>query len=249
LEKNIKTKNDMCKTCEIKETPLGKSYWANDGAYTPELDEAWTKLVPSSGEAETLHGELVRAFGRLNYDYGNNGNCNAVETTQDSCDECGGCGYEQDECWTCNGDGKVDEECSECYGSGEVEGDEETEECPTCDGYGKEEVDCHNCDGSGMEEERDCHGCDGDCYVDGEKEIRRDFSMMIAFIGDTFRHYGVNTNTIDSLEEFLVRDDLGYSTYTFSDKEMDVYNKLGDMVGYVITTTENEPREKSGMYK
>ena len=60
----------------MKRTPLGKSYWNNEGAYQKELDELSEKM-PVCGAADTLNGELVRAANRLYYDYCNNGNCNA----------------------------------------------------------------------------------------------------------------------------------------------------------------------------
>lgn len=42
-----------------------------------EFDNLWTKYVPSQGEAKTLYGEAIRAVGRLEYEYYNNGFGNA----------------------------------------------------------------------------------------------------------------------------------------------------------------------------
>ena len=64
---------------EVKLTELGKSYWNANGAYQAEYDKLYNELVPASGSAETLKGELIRAISRLVYEHCNNGNCNARE--------------------------------------------------------------------------------------------------------------------------------------------------------------------------
>jgi hypothetical protein len=106
------------------ETPLGQSYWGSNGAYQRDYDRLFDKLVPSSGYAPTIHGEMIRCAGRLFYDFCNNGNCNAVDLTMEECHQCGGCGYE------------------EFYDGNEEDGGEE--QCRT--------EDCHWCDGSGQDE-------------------------------------------------------------------------------------------------
>ena len=55
------------------------SYWNNNGAYQKEGEELYEKLVPPTGAATTLHGELIRGINRLFYEYCNNGNSNAIE--------------------------------------------------------------------------------------------------------------------------------------------------------------------------
>ena len=50
-------------------------YWAEKGKHQAELNRI-TALVPDSGPAETLEGELLRSVTRLYYDYYNNGMCN-----------------------------------------------------------------------------------------------------------------------------------------------------------------------------
>lgn len=65
------------KVNSMRHTENGNSYWNNNGAYSKELLELYNKLVPDSGNAQTVHGELVRAVSRLGYEYYNNGNCNA----------------------------------------------------------------------------------------------------------------------------------------------------------------------------
>lgn len=56
------------------------SYWNDNGKFSKELSELTEKMMPDSGNAETLNGELVRAVNRLWYEYCNNGNCNARDT-------------------------------------------------------------------------------------------------------------------------------------------------------------------------
>lgn len=107
---------------EKRTTPEGQSYWNNNGAYQEEHDRLWEELVPASGSAPTIHGELIRAVGRLFYEFCNNGNCNAIEVETGRCSHCGGDGgeyrgYDEDE------EEDVYDECDWCDGSGEEGGD------------------------------------------------------------------------------------------------------------------------------
>ena len=63
----------------IKFTKSENSYYNGNGAYQKEYEELYKKLVPNSGSAQTIHGELIRAISRLSHEYYNNGNCNAAE--------------------------------------------------------------------------------------------------------------------------------------------------------------------------
>ena len=54
-------------------------YWNNKGKYTTEIDAAWEKYVPASGDASSLVGQVVRAFGRINYEIFNNGCGNMID--------------------------------------------------------------------------------------------------------------------------------------------------------------------------
>ncbi len=187
-------------TIEKRITKEGNSYWHENGAYQKEYASLWDELVPSQGEAKTVHGELVRSVRRLQYDYCNNGNCNIreIETYTEYYD-----------CHSCGGEGEVDngdvdddgnflkEMCDECCGSGEI----------------------------------------GEEY-DGDITIDEYYQKMIDFI-----HYNISDKVVaDDLEIFLKRKDIGYSTYTFNDDEMKVYNNLFDAVMYEILTTENKDR-------
>ena len=59
-------------------------YWNNEGEHTTLFDSIWFEHIPVQGESEDAHGELVRCFGRINYDMGNNGAGNIWEETDDS---------------------------------------------------------------------------------------------------------------------------------------------------------------------
>jgi hypothetical protein len=110
----------------FKSTPAGQTYWNGQGAYQTEYDALYAALVPDSGSAATLNGELVRGVTRLSYEFYNNGNCNACERlysqTTCQCYDCGGDGYfasydedeENTECPTCCGSGETDDDDYEC---------------------------------------------------------------------------------------------------------------------------------------
>mgnify|MGYP001298051353 FL=1 len=202
-------------------TESGKSYWNNNGVYQEQYDKLYESLVPSSGESDTVHGEMLRAVSRLFYDYCNNGNCNIRDVQQDSCSECGGSGFEEPD------------DCYHCEGSGEIYEDDDEEELVTCD----------SCDGSGEEEAIDCGYCGGDCYVDGEVTINEYYQDMIDFL----HQHSINKRVVDNVEYFITRDDLGYGDYTFDDSEMKVYNNLVDAVMYQILTTKNEKRVRTDL--
>jgi hypothetical protein len=51
-------------------------YWNKQGQYQAEFDAMSNELMPVSGAADSLAGELVRAVNRLYYDAFNNGFCN-----------------------------------------------------------------------------------------------------------------------------------------------------------------------------
>ena len=102
---------------EKKRTIIGKggwrknSYWGNSGSYQKEYKELYDKLVPPQGECDTIHGELVRCIGKLQYDYGNNGWCNTRDVK-----------YKWNECYVCDGNGGFYDE------------EDNYEGCYNCDG-------------------------------------------------------------------------------------------------------------------
>ena len=100
----------------MKTTELTKHYWNEEGAYEKEFKELTNSLMPASGRAKYLVGEIVRAANRLYYEYCNNGNCNAREIVEGEYNEiecpcCGGIGYFGDD---------EDDVCDECDGSGYI---------------------------------------------------------------------------------------------------------------------------------
>ena len=194
-------------------TPKGKSYWANNGAYSELFDKKWDELVPANGKCSTIHGELMRCFGRLNYDYGNNGNCNVRDFQLEVCPECDGSGYEEQTCYWCNG------------------------KCTVYDEDSEEDCDCPECYGTGVETQ-DCGYCDGDCTIAGDVLIDENFDYYLRFLKDNLK----NSSPVDDLRNFILRKDVGYSTYKFDDDEMSIYNAVGDEVGYQMSTTEDAPR-------
>lgn len=62
---------------EMKNSKVGESYWNDNGAYNAVQLELYNKLVPSMGEADSIHGEVLRCANALYWDYFNNGNGNA----------------------------------------------------------------------------------------------------------------------------------------------------------------------------
>lgn len=51
---------------------MENTYWNKQGQYQAQYDEL-VKLMPPSGPADTLAGELIRSVSRLGYDFYNNG--------------------------------------------------------------------------------------------------------------------------------------------------------------------------------
>ena len=198
---------------EKLKTKHGNSYWNENGAYQKEYDELYEKLVPRSGEADTVHGEMIRAISRITYDYFNNGNCNIVTMDRVYCPDCDGSGYDTD--W----------DCYDCSGEGTIEDDEgNIETCNSCGGEGHDQIDCSTCCGEG--------------FIDGDKEIDEYYQDML----DVLHNHLHNSDVVEAIEEFLKDDSLSYGTYTFNPNEGKVYNDLADEVLYQILTTENEKR-------
>ena len=86
---------------------MKQSYWEGTGKYSKELEELTSELVPSSGKATSVKGEVLRAINRIAYDYYNNG-CGNIFTAIIRDKEF------EIECF-CEG---LDEYCTDCDGSG-----------------------------------------------------------------------------------------------------------------------------------
>lgn len=184
-------------------TELGKSYWNSNGAYEVEYKELVMALVPTSGSAETVHGELLRNIGNLFYEFCNNGNCNAIEYDKEeelievTCDECCGSGYVEEDF---GGDEFEEVECPECFGDGEVEDYEEST---------------------------------------GIAIVSTRYLDQIEFIQETFDSNNVPRKNIDNLLKFYYDDSFGDTGYSFSDAQMDRYNKVVDDIMALVLRTEN----------
>lgn len=97
------------------------SFW-NENHPRQEEFKKLEKLIPPCGEANTLHGELIRAASRLYWDYCNNGNCNVIQTETETCSDCNGTGEVENMDWDEETNPNVDEfeYCYDCDGSGYV---------------------------------------------------------------------------------------------------------------------------------
>lgn len=51
-------------------------FWEHSHTLSDKNSELYEKLVPPSGQADTMHGELLRMINRFVYDVFNNGLCN-----------------------------------------------------------------------------------------------------------------------------------------------------------------------------
>lgn len=63
------------------------NYWNGNGKFQKEFDKLYKELVPSTGRAKSLRGEVLRAANELYYERFNNGNINAVEEIEDEDNE------------------------------------------------------------------------------------------------------------------------------------------------------------------
>lgn len=197
----------------IEKTKLGTSYWANDSVNSKMMKALEDKLVPNIGEADTFHGELIRCFGNLNHEFGNNGNGNLIDCRYEDCDTCGGSGYNQEECSSCDGTA--------------YELDEDENEIPC------QAMDCE--DGWIS---YDCSECGGECTVVSEYFISEMFEDYVEYLD----HNLLNNEPVKKLREFLNDDSLSISSYSFDDEQMKIYNDVGDEVLRTILNTENHKR-------
>lgn len=94
----------------IRLTSPEGSYWNHNGAYQTEGDRLYEEMVPATGAAATLNGELIRGINRLFYEYCNNGNCNAAVPHY------AGCGMWDEENDDCDPDEIVGVTISSYYG-------------------------------------------------------------------------------------------------------------------------------------
>ena len=100
----------------------------------------------------------------------------------DTCEDCGGSGYDDDDCQYCDGEGEQRLECGYCDGEGSIRDDEgEEEQCDECNGDGYEEVECDECHGNGTSGD-DCYYCDGQTEICNTKYYKEINEMRIKLI-------------------------------------------------------------------
>ena len=63
-------------------TEYPNSYWKGTGKYQKEYEKLYSELVPPSGSADTLNGELIRAISILSHEFFKNNNANAYTGLQ-----------------------------------------------------------------------------------------------------------------------------------------------------------------------
>jgi len=153
----------------------------------------------------------------------------------ETCEECGGSGYEDEDCGYCDGEGEQRLECGYCGGEGSFRDEEgEEEQCDECNGDGYEEVECDECHGDGRSDE-DCHWCGGDteiCETMYYKEINEMRIKLISPVklpspGTQIRNYYTESYT-DWRDK--IENDKGLIVLTDEvfDTEQDTYNPDND---------------------
>jgi hypothetical protein len=58
----------------------GTTYWNHAGKYEAEMGKLWKELVPGSGPAETLAGEVLRCVSKIYYRHFNDGDSFTVDS-------------------------------------------------------------------------------------------------------------------------------------------------------------------------
>lgn len=76
MEKVATKSTTVQDTKVLQFSSLTSHYWDNGGLWRNVMSKL-NRLMPATGSADTLNGELVRSVNRLYHDYCNNGNGNA----------------------------------------------------------------------------------------------------------------------------------------------------------------------------
>lgn len=106
-----------------------------------------------------------------------------------------------------------------------------------CNAIDVEQDDCSYCDGLGYEDvdsDESCSRCDGNCTEDGELFITEYYDDMLSFL----ETYMIENQLAKDLRKWMLSEYT--SRYSFSDKQMNVYDKVVDAVMYQCLTTQNK---------
>jgi len=162
-----------------------------------------------------------------------------------TCDECGGSGYEDEDCGYCDGEGETRYECDICNGEGSIRDDEgDEEQCDECDGSGNEELECDECHGDGRSNE-DCHWCGGDTEVCDTTYFHQINEMRIKLIspvklpgpGEKVGNYYTKgyTDWYEAMSEIKGVIVLSHDTWDVHNQEYDIDNDSHDLDIYKKT--------------
>ena len=105
-----------------------------------------------------------------------------------------------------------------------------------CNSIDVKQDDCSMCDGSGFEDDSNetCEWCDGNCKEDGEIFITEYYDDMLSFL----EVYMTEKQLAKDLRNWMVSE---YKRgYSFSDEELNIYDKVLDSITYQCLTTQNK---------
>jgi hypothetical protein len=70
-------------TQSLARTLYPNSYWNETGIYQDQYSKLYDELVPSYGDASSVHGELLRMSTKLVHEFNNNGNINIEDSSSE----------------------------------------------------------------------------------------------------------------------------------------------------------------------
>ena len=189
-------------------------YWSGVGPLAKEYTELQNKLVPDSGKADTIEGELLRAVGKIIYRHGNDGDHfshgsyafiekhvgkfdnlddMATKVVQYALDKKGQYTPNPSFDWLATAD----------YGPGKYEKDWELEACQNCGGDG--EVSYTNDEGE--EETEECDHCDGEGtheYIEGSAQVKEETEYQLWWKGEEIDSFASKEEAVAMQKEYTM---------------------------------------------
>ena len=189
-------------------------YWSGVGPLAKEYTELQNKLVPYSGKADTIEGELLRAVGKIIYRHGNDGDHfshgsyafiekhvgkfdnlddMATKVVQYALDKKGQYTPNPSFDWLATAD----------YGPGKYEKDWELEACQNCGGDG--EVSYTNDEGE--EETEECDHCDGEGtheYIEGSAQVKEETEYQLWWKGEEIDSFASKEEAVAMQKEYTM---------------------------------------------